>query len=85
MSRRDRDWILYTDEQPQVPVYPGYTHEEVKRAVRKREEPSYMGTFTSARKYALETFATTQSASNRKRVAQYLVSTECPRCHGKRL
>ncbi|HEY0995583.1 MAG TPA: excinuclease ABC subunit UvrA [Gemmatimonadaceae bacterium] len=85
MSRRDRDWILYTDEQPQVPVYPGYTHEEVKRAVRKREEPSYMGTFTSARTYALETFATTQSASNRKRVAQYLVSTECPRCHGKRL
>ena len=85
MSRRDRDWILFTDEQPQVPVYPGYTHEEVKRAIRRREEPSYMGTFTSARKYALETFATTQSASNRKRVAQYLVSTECPRCHGKRL
>ena len=44
-----------------------------------------MGTFTGARKYVLQTFATTQSALMKKRVAQYMVSTDCPVCHGKRL
>jgi excinuclease ABC subunit A len=33
----------------------------------------------------METFANTQSALMKKRVAQYLVSTECPECNGKRL
>jgi len=85
LPRRDRDWILFTDEQPRVPVYPGYDHDEVKRARRRKEEPAYMGTFTSAKRYVLHTFANTQSALMKRRVAQYLVSTECPTCHGKRL
>src|SRR4029079_10210129 len=51
----------------------------------RKEEPSYMGTFTGARRYVLHTFATTQSALMKKRVAQYLVSADCPRCGGKRL
>ena len=33
----------------------------------------------------LHTFANTQSALMKKRVAQYMVSSECPVCHGKRL
>jgi excinuclease ABC subunit A len=33
----------------------------------------------------LHTFATTQSPLMKKRVAQYMLSTECPLCHGKRL
>ena len=33
----------------------------------------------------LNTFATTESASIKKRVSRYMVSTECPLCHGKRL
>ena len=44
-----------------------------------------MGTFTGARKFVLETFAKTESAQMKKRVARYMVSTECPVCHGKRL
>jgi excinuclease ABC subunit A len=52
---------------------------------RDHEEPSYQGTFTGARRYLLQTFATTDSASIKKRVAHYLVSTDCPVCHGKRL
>ena len=44
-----------------------------------------MGTFTGARRYVMETFANTQSALMKKRVAQFLVSTECPLCGGKRL
>ncbi|PPT28363.1 excinuclease ABC subunit UvrA [Xanthomonas arboricola] len=85
LPKKTRDWILYTDEQPVVPVYAGYSLDEARRALRRKEEPSYMGTFTSARRYVLHTFATTQSAQMKKRVAQYLISTQCPQCDGKRL
>ncbi|WP_321823687.1 excinuclease ABC subunit UvrA [Xanthomonas citri] len=85
LPKKTRDWILFTDEQPVVPVYAGYNVAEVRRALKRKEEPSYMGTFTSARRYVLHTFATTQSAQMKKRVAQYLLSTQCPQCDGKRL
>jgi excinuclease ABC subunit A len=85
LPRKDRDWILYTDDQPTVPVYAGFTPEETRRALKRKEEPSYQGTFTGAKRYVLHTFANTQSALTRKRVSQFLVSTECPLCHGKRL
>jgi excinuclease ABC subunit A len=85
MPKKDRDWILFTDEQPTVPVYAGFTREEVKQAIKRKMEPSYMGTFTSARKYVLQTFATTQSALMKKRVSQFMLSSECPVCEGKRL
>ena len=58
---------------------------EVRRAIKRKEEPSYHGNFSSARRYVLNTFATTDSATIKKRVSHYLVSTECPLCHGKRL
>jgi excinuclease ABC subunit A len=85
LPKKLRDWILFTEEQPQVPVYPGYDIDEVKRAIRSKEEPNYMGTFTGVRRYVLQTFANTQSALMKKRVAQYMISTECPTCRGKRL
>jgi excinuclease ABC subunit A len=85
IPKKDRDWLLFTDEQPVVPVWPHYSLAEVKAAKRAKEEFDYHGTFTSARRYVLETFANTQSASMKKRVARYLESTECPVCHGKRL
>jgi excinuclease ABC subunit A len=85
LPKKDRDWILFTDEQPTVPVYAGYSAAETKRALKRKEEPSYQGTFTGARKYVLQTFATTQSAMMKRRVAQFLSSTDCPVCHGKRL
>jgi excinuclease ABC subunit A len=85
LPKKDRNWILFTDEQPTVPVYAGYTPAETKRALKRKEEPSYQGTFTGARKYVLQTFATTQSAMMKRRVAQFLSGTNCPVCHGKRL
>ena len=85
LPKKDRDWLLFTDEQPQVPVYAGYDPDEVRRALKRKEEPSYMGTFTGARRYVLQTFATTESALMKKRVAGFLVSTDCPACGGKRL
>ncbi|MDO4246607.1 MAG: excinuclease ABC subunit UvrA [Deinococcus sp.] len=80
-----RDWILFTDEQPVVPVYAGLTPEETRRAVKKKLEPSYMGTFSSARRHVLHTFAQTESAAMKKRVKAYMLTEECPLCHGKRL
>jgi excinuclease ABC subunit A len=85
LPKKARDWILFTDEQPTVPVYAGYDAAEVKRALKRKEEPSYQGTFTGARRYVLQTFANTQSPLMKKRVAQYMISSECPLCHGKRL
>ncbi|MFL5322064.1 MAG: excinuclease ABC subunit A, partial [Myxococcaceae bacterium] len=85
LPKKDRDWILFTDEQPQVPVYAGYTPAETRRALKRGEEPSYMGTFTGARKYVMDTFASTETESIKKSVARHLLSTECPLCFGKRL
>src|SRR3984893_10142362 len=85
LPKKDRDWLLFTDEQPTVPVYAGYTPAETRRALRRKEEPSYQGTFTSARRHVLQTFANTESPLMKKRAAHYLISTECPLCRGKRL
>jgi excinuclease ABC subunit A len=85
LSKKERDWILFTDETPTVPVYAGYTREEVQRALKRKEEPSYQGTFASAQQYVMHAFATTQSALIRKRVSQYMISRDCTMCGGKRL
>ncbi len=82
--KKTRDWILFTDEQPTVPAYAGYTPAETKRALKRKEEPSYQGTFTGARRYVLHTFAKSQSTLRKKRVAQYMLGAECPVCRGKR-
>ena len=61
-----------------MPVYAGFTPAEMRRALKRKEEPSYMGTFTGARRYVLQTFATTESAPMKKRVARYLVEHRLP-------
>ena len=85
LPREQRDWILFTDEQPVVPVYRDLTPEQTRAAVARGDNPSYKGTFTSAQRYVLHTFANTQSALIKKRIAQYMISAPCPLCDGKRL
>ena len=85
LPKKDRDWILFTDETPTVPVYAGLTPEQTRVALKRRMEPSYQGTFTGARRYVLETFANTKSALMKKRVSQYIIGRDCPTCDGKRL
>jgi excinuclease ABC subunit A len=85
LPKKERDWILFTDEQPVVPVYAGFDAKQVRAALRSKLAPSYQGTFTGARKYVLQTFATTPSALMKKRVAQYMTGTDCPLCEGRRL
>ncbi len=85
MSKKDRDWILFTDEQPVVPVYANFEAHEVKAAMKRKEPPSYNGNFSSAKRHVLYNFANTQSAAMKKRVSKYMVSAECRLCKGKRL
>lgn len=85
LPKKTRDWILFTEEQPQVPVFPGFDLGEVRAARRAREEPAYLGTFTGARRYVLHTHANSPSERMRGRARRYLVATECALCGGKRL
>jgi excinuclease ABC subunit A len=85
LPKSDRDWILFTEEQPTVPVYAGLTPKETQAALKRGAEPSYQGTFTGARRYVLHTFAHTQSALMKKRVSRFMIGSDCHACHGKRL
>ncbi|WP_209400405.1 excinuclease ABC subunit UvrA [Pseudozobellia sp. WGM2] len=85
LPQKDRDWILFTDEQPKVPIYRNLNREELQFAIENKHEPSYMGTYSGAKKLVLHTFANTQSSLMKKRVSKYMISSECPTCHGKRL
>jgi excinuclease ABC subunit A len=85
IPKKDRDWILFTEEKPVVPVYSGYSYDEIQRFIKNKRQPDYMGTFTGVRSYVRHTFANSQSALMKKRVAEYMRSSECPLCKGKRL
>lgn len=85
LPKKDRNWILFTEETPTVPVYAGLEPHEARRALKRKEEPSYMGTFAGARHYVLHTFGTTQSPMMKRRVLKYMIASDCPDCRGKRL
>ncbi|MFI1252727.1 ABC transporter [Streptomyces netropsis] len=73
----DREWILFTDEQPVVTVHPVRDAERIQRP--------YKGTYMSAKRYVLHTFADSKSAALRARAERHLVSGPCPECGGRRL
>ncbi|MFT8417793.1 MAG: excinuclease ABC subunit UvrA [Acetobacter sp.] len=85
LPKKTREWILFTEETPTYPVYPGLTHAQVVQAMAQGVEPAYQGTFTGARRYVVQTFAHSQSAMMRRRVGAFMASTQCPECHGQRL
>ncbi|NWF07429.1 excinuclease ABC subunit UvrA [Pseudomonas salomonii] len=85
LPKKQRDWILFTEETPTVPVYAGFTPQQTRDALKRKLEPSYQGTFSGARRYILHTFSHTQSALMKKRVSQFMQGSACPVCEGKRL
>ncbi|MFL1504994.1 excinuclease ABC subunit UvrA [Pseudomonas sp. S191] len=85
LPKKQRDWILFTEETPTVPVYAGFTPEQTRDGLKRKLEPSYQGTFSGARRYILHTFTHTQSALMKKRVSQFMQGSACPLCEGKRL
>lgn len=84
LSERDREWILMTDEQPSVPIFMGLTAEQRKAAIAAEVEPAYTGTYTSARKYVLQSYAGGKE-SVKKRLSRFVAVTPCALCQGKRL
>ncbi|WP_380178393.1 AAA family ATPase [Kalamiella sp. sgz302252] len=84
LSKKDRDWILFTDERPSVPVFEGMDLARQKAALAAGRKPDYTGTYTSARKDVLQSYAGGKE-SVKKRLAPFIAVTPCPVCHGKRL
>lgn len=73
----DREWILFTDEQPVVTVHPVRDAGRIQRP--------YQGTYMSARRYVMKTFADSKSQTLRAKAERFLASTPCPLCGGSRL
>jgi excinuclease ABC subunit A len=77
LRRKDRDWILFTEEQPTVEVHPDRAEVDA--------DYYYNGTFSSAERHIRHTLANSQSAAMRRRALQYVEAAPCPVCGGKRL
>ena len=74
LPQAERDWILFTEEQPVVTVY-------AEREAHRIQRP-YQGTYHSARRYVLHTLATSQSATLRRKALQHVEVRPCPVCDG---
>ncbi|OBF25226.1 excinuclease ABC subunit UvrA [Mycobacterium sp. ACS4331] len=77
LPKRQRNWILFTDEQPTVEIDPS------QHPVTA--DYYYNGTFSSAERHVRHTLANSQSATMRRRVLQYVDSIDCPECRGSGL
>ncbi|MGW0959724.1 excinuclease ABC subunit UvrA [Streptomyces gelaticus] len=77
LGSEEREWILFTDEQPVVTVHP------VREAGRIQRP--YQGTYTSARRHVMHTFADSKSRTLRAKAERFLTSAPCPVCGGSRL
>ncbi|MFH8468267.1 ATP-binding cassette domain-containing protein [Streptomyces sp. NPDC017991] len=77
LPAEQREWILFTDEQPVVTVHPVRDAERIQRP--------YQGTYMSARRYVLKTFSDSRSQTLRAKAERFLAATSCPMCGGSRL
>jgi excinuclease ABC subunit A len=72
-----REWILFTDEQPVVTVHPVRDADRIQRP--------YQGTYMSAHRYVMKTFADSKSATLRAKAERFLTAAPCSVCGGSRL
>ncbi|MFI2643959.1 ATP-binding cassette domain-containing protein [Streptomyces sp. NPDC018610] len=77
LPAEQREWILFTDEQPVVTVHPVRDAGRIQRP--------YQGTYMSARRYVMKTFADSKSPTLRAKAERFLASAPCPVCGGGRL
>ncbi|HEV7195887.1 MAG TPA: ABC transporter, partial [Pedococcus sp.] len=72
LKKKDRDWLLFTDEQPKVLIKPE----------RDRIDYGYHGLFWSARAHVHHVLATSKSQMMRDKAMRFVRSVPCPDCHG---
>jgi len=72
LPRADRDWLLFTEEQPVVEVVPQ----------RDRVAKPYKGRFWSARSSVLHTLADSASEQQRAKALRFVESGPCSLCGG---
>ncbi|TQJ40831.1 excinuclease ABC subunit A [Arthrobacter sp. SLBN-112] len=72
LPREQRDWILFTEDQPVVEVTPQ----------RDRVAKPYKGRFWSARSYVMHTLLDSKSPAMREKVLRFMETGPCPRCDG---
>ncbi|MFZ3493158.1 ABC transporter [Streptomyces sp. 5.8] len=77
LAAADREWILFTEEQPVVTVHPVREADRIQRP--------YQGTYMSAHRYVMRTFADSKSLTLRARAEKFLTDSPCPVCGGRRL
>jgi excinuclease ABC subunit A len=75
LRKKDRDWLLYTDEQPSVLVEPE----------PDRSDYGYYGKFWSARAHVMHVLADSKSQRMRDRAMRFVRSVPCPECGGSGL
>ena len=72
LPKKDRDWLLFTDEQPSVLIKPE----------RDRIDHGYYGKFWSARAHVHHVLATSKSQMMRDKSMRFVRSAPCSVCHG---
>jgi len=75
LPRKDREWLLYTEEQPSVLVEPE----------PGRVDHGYYGKFWSARQHVMHVLTQSQSDRMRVRALRFVRSIACPDCAGSGL
>lgn len=75
LAKKDRDWLLFTDEQPSVLIEPE----------RDRIDHGYYGKFWSARKHVMHVLADSQSERMRERALRFVRDSTCTVCGGSGL
>jgi excinuclease ABC subunit A len=77
LPAEQREWILFTDEQPVVTVHPVRDAGRIQRP--------YQGTYMSARRYVMKTFSDSKSQTLRAKAERFLAAAPCAVCGGSRL
>ncbi len=72
LRKKDRDWLLFTEEQPKVLVQPE----------RDRIDHGYYGLFWSARAHVHHVLATSKSQMMRDKAMRFVRSVGCSACDG---
>ncbi|MEV7141999.1 excinuclease ABC subunit UvrA [Streptomyces tauricus] len=75
LKKKDRDWLLHTDEQPSVLIEPE----------ADRIDYGYYGKFWSARAHVMHVLADSKSERMRERALRFVRSVPCPECEGSGL